>query len=114
MLSRDMRVIKEMSFLLKPKESLIDLQLNLLEIREPFNTGYGFMCRFIHISSFFKDEQDAFTFLNVLYGVVYGGYLFNSLSELKVYMDSIPEYKDSDYYRIINNEIVDLVNIEML
>jgi hypothetical protein len=114
MVSRTMRVVKEMSFLLKPNESFIDLQLNLLEVREPFNTKHGFMCRFVHTIGFFENEQDAFSYLNFLYRVVYECYLFDSLSELKVYMDSIPEYIDSEYYRIINNEIVNLVNIEML
>jgi hypothetical protein len=49
-----------------------------------------------------------------LYRVVYGCYLFNSLTGLKVYMDTIPEYKDSEYYRILNNEIINLVNIDIL
>jgi hypothetical protein len=113
MLSRNMKVIKELSFLLKPNESFIDLQLNLLEIKEPFNTSYGFMCRFIHISSFFKDEQDAFTFLNVLYRVVYGGYLFNSIKEFKNYMNNLSD-ENEDCIRLLNNEILNLVDVELL
>jgi hypothetical protein len=112
MLSRNMKVIKEMSFLLKSKESFIDLQLNLLEVREPFNTRLGFLHRFINSTYFFKNEEDCFTYLNTLYRVVYDRYLFNSLSGLKVYMDTIPDFKDAEYYNMFNSEIADLIEIK--
>lgn len=114
MLSRTMKVIKEMSFLLKSNVSFIDLQLHLLEVREPFNTKYGFMCRFIHSQYFFENEQDTFTYLNTLYRAVYKEYLFNSLRELKNYMDTLPEEKNAEYYNIQNDEILGLLHIDKL
>ena len=109
-----MRVVKEMSFLLKPNASFIDLQLNLLEVREPFNTKYGFMCRFFQSKYFFRNKHDAFTFLNNLYRVVYGEYLFNSLKDLTNYMDTLPEEKNAEYYNIQNDEIIGLLHIDKL
>lgn len=113
MASGRMRVLKELTFLLKPNERLIDVQLHLLEVMEPFNTRYGFLCRFYHILYFFNNQEDAFTFLNFLYRLVYGSYLFNSLSGLKAYSNTIPELKDSEYYRILNDEIINLVSIDI-
>lgn len=114
MLSRTMRVVKQMSYLLKPNASFVDLQLNLLEVREPFNTKYGFMCRFFQSEDSFRNKQDAFTFLNNLYRVVYGEYLFNSLKDLRNYMDTIPEEKNGEYYNIKNDEILSLLHIDKL
>ena len=70
------KVIKGLTFLLKKNKSLIDLQLQLLEVTEPFNTKHGFTDRLCHIHNFFNSEQDAFTFLNLLYRAVYDSYLF--------------------------------------
>jgi hypothetical protein len=107
-----MKVIKEMEFLLKKNKCFIDLQLNLLEVQEPFNTRLGFLHRFFNSSCFFENEKDCFTYLNTLYRVVYDKYLFNSLSGLKVYMDTIPEYKDAEYYNMFNFEVADLIEIK--
>ena len=105
------KVIKGLTFLLKKNKSLIDLQLQLLEVTEPFNTKHGFVARLCHIHNFFNSELDAFTFLNLLYRAVYDSYLFNSLDELNRYMNTYPEDMDADYYKIVNDEIINLITI---
>ena len=56
---------------------------NLLEVYQDFKTDYGFYCRFIHISVFFKNEEEAFNCVNVQYFKTYNEFRYTSYNVFK-------------------------------
>lgn len=105
-----MEFIDNLDFMIKKGKTINDVKTALLEVREPFNTNYGFMCRFLNLTYEFNTEEDIFLFLNLLHFKVYDYFRFKSYLEFKSYLNHLPEEKE-DCNKVLNKEILEMANV---